>query len=207
MKMTKKKVFVVALAVCLVAIISMGTLAWFTATGTVDNKFQVSTATGEQYADFKLEIFETKVLPDGTLGTDEVNANEYTHIAPGDELDKDPTVRNAGQYDMWVRINVTLDNYTTWEDVFGQGYDFSTILTGVSAEWTLDATSVGTNTLVFYKNTVLAPTEESTLFTGVKIPTEFTVENMPTEFNLKVVGEAIQAANTGTTAQQAFLNF
>ena len=204
MKMTKKKVFVVALAVCLIAILSMGTLAWFTATGTVDNKFHVTTEQGEQYADFKLEIFET----DAELGTGEVDENEYFHIAPGDELSKDPTVRNAGQYDMWVRISVELDEYAAWEAALGADYDLSAILLNVNtAEWTLDTTTVGTNKLVFYKNTVLAPTEESTLFEGVKIPEGFEVDNMPTDFNLKVVGEAIQAAHTGTTAQEAFTKF
>ena len=37
MKMTKKKVFIAALAICLVAIVSMGTLAWFTASDYVTN--------------------------------------------------------------------------------------------------------------------------------------------------------------------------
>ena len=37
MKMTKKKVFVAALAICLIAIISMGTLAWCNATDDITN--------------------------------------------------------------------------------------------------------------------------------------------------------------------------
>ena len=44
MKLTKKKVFVAALAVCLVAILSMGSLAWFSAQDEVDNKFMIATS-------------------------------------------------------------------------------------------------------------------------------------------------------------------
>jgi len=36
------------------------------------------------------------------------------------------------------------------------------------------------------------------------VPGEFTVENIPTEFKLTIVGEAIQADNTGATAEEAF---
>ena len=60
MKMTKKKVFVASLAVCLVAVLSMGTLAWFTATDSVENIFQVSTETGATDADFELTLFESE---------------------------------------------------------------------------------------------------------------------------------------------------
>ena len=68
MKLTKKKVFVAALALSLIAIISVGTLAWFQATDEVTNYFQVSTDDETQKPDFKLDLFEHNVLPDGTLG-------------------------------------------------------------------------------------------------------------------------------------------
>ena len=205
MKMTKKKVFVTALALCLVAIISMGTLAWFTATDEVENIFKVSTDDETQKPDFKLDLFEHKLEEDGTLGEDEVDGNTYNHIAHGAELPKDPTVRNDGAYDMWVRVKVTLDDYAAWEEIMGEDYDFYDILTGVSSDWALDSATIGTDTLVFYKNTELVAGATSTLFTGVEIPgEEFTVDNMPTEFSLKLVAEAIQSDNTGDSAKAAF---
>ena len=205
MKMTKKKVFVTALAISLVAIISMGTLAWFQASDTVENIFKVSTDDATQKPDFKLDLFEHDLLPDGTLGTNEVEKNTYTKIAPGDALAKDPTVRNGGQYDQWVRISVTLKDYAAWEAILGNGYDFSAVLTGVSTDWSLDSSTVGTDTLVFYKDSPLTVGSTSTLFTGVEIPgKEFTVDNMPTEFTLTIVADAIQSDNTGSSAQAAF---
>lgn len=208
MKMTKKKVFVAALAVCLVAILSLGTLAWFTATDEVENVFKVSTDSQTQKPDFKLDLFEHELLADGSLGNNEVETNTYTNVAPGDPLPKDPTVRNDGQYDMWVRISVTLEDYAAWEAILGNDYDFSEILTGVSTDWSLDRSTVGTDTLVYYKDAELAVGDTSTLFTGVTIPgEEFTVDNMPTQFNLKLVADAIQSDNTGTNAQSAFVNY
>ena len=204
MKMTKKKVFVAALAVCLVAILSLGTLAWFTATDEVDNIFKVSTDS-EQKPDFKLDLFEHKANEDGKIDDTEVEANTYNNVAPGNQLFKDPTVRNDGQYDMWVRISVTLDDYAAWEAILGDGYDFSAILTGVSTDWSLDRSTIGTDTLVYYKDAELAVGDTSTLFTGVAIPgEEFTVTNMPTEFNLTIVADAIQSDNTGNSAKAAF---
>ena len=208
MKLTKKKVLVAALALCLVAILSMGTLAWFQATDSVDNYFKVTTDDQTQKPDFKLEIFGHKLLPDGTLGTDEVDTNTYTHVAPGAPLAKDPTVRNGGQYDQWVRISVTLNDYAAWEAILGTGYDFSALFTGLNADWTLDNNTIGTSKLVFYKNTKLTAGSTSTLFTGIKLPgEEFKVDNMPTSFGLNLVADAIQADNTGDSAQYAFANY
>ena len=45
MKLTKKKVFVAALAICLIAILSFGTLAWFSAGDSVKNEFYVADST------------------------------------------------------------------------------------------------------------------------------------------------------------------
>lgn len=203
----KKKVFVIALAVCLVAIISMGSLAWFQYTDKVTNIFKVSTD-GEQNPDFKLDLFEHEADENGIISSTEVEENTYENITPGDSLYKDPTVRNVGQYDQWVRISITLDDYAAWEEILGDGYDFSAIFTGVSADWSLDRSTVGTDTLVYYKNTPLAVGNASTLFTGVEIPgEEFTVENMPTEFELNMVADAIQSDNTGTSAQSTFADY
>ena len=46
MKMNKKKVFTLALAVCLIAILSMSTLAWFNDSDTIVNEFMTSDSNG-----------------------------------------------------------------------------------------------------------------------------------------------------------------
>lgn len=211
MKMTKKKVFVAALAICLIAIISMGTLAWFTADDKVENIFKVSTDSQTQKPDFKLDLFEHEANENGKVSDTEVAANTYNNVAPGDVLHKDPTVRNDGQYDMWVRVKVTLTDYDKWQAVLGTGYDFRNVLGNVSTDWSFDTivtdATAKTLTLVYYKDAKLAVGETSTLFGNVNVPTEFTVDNIPTEFNLDIVAEAIQYDNTGNSAKAAFASY
>ena len=210
MKLTKKKVFVTALALCLVAIISVGTLAWFQATDEVTNHFQVSTDS-EQKPDFKIELFEHEADEDGKISDTEVKTNTQDNVAPGDKLYKDPTVRNAGQYDQWVRVRVTLNDYDKWQAVLGTGFDFRTLF-NVSTAWSFDTIitddAAKTLTLVYYLDSKLTVGSTSAaLFDTVSIPSEFTVDNMPTSFDLHIVADALQADNTGTNAKSAFESY
>ena len=215
MKMTKKKVFVVALAICLLAVLSVGTLAWFTDKDEVDNYFQVSTDQAQK-PNFRITLYETEVDPttnqfgdaNGNGVIDKVKGNTYTNILPGDVLPKDPTVRNDGQYDQWVRIKVTLNDYDKWQAALGTDFDFRTLFS-VSTSWSFDTIITNetdkTLTLVYYLDSKLTVGSTSdALFDTVTIPSDFTVDNMPTDFNLKIVAEALQAEHTGTDAKSAF---
>ena len=65
MKLTKKKVLVAAIAICLVATLSMGTLAWFSATDSITNKFPIA----DSLTSFEIDVWE--IVPDGIdEGTD-----------------------------------------------------------------------------------------------------------------------------------------
>ena len=88
MKMTKKKVFAAALAVCLVAILSMSTLAWFSAQDTVKNEFFVADSTDTDKNDiFSVDVLE-RVDTDGNGVYDATlsspNGFDYKDILPGD---------------------------------------------------------------------------------------------------------------------------
>lgn len=207
MKMNKKKVLVAALAVALVAILSVGTLAWFTASDSVVNYFQVSTDDETQLPDFKLDLFEHEFNGEELNPNVEVEQNYYKGIAPGDVLPKDPTVRNDGQYDQWVRVTIDLVNYDKWEAVLGKGFDFSKYFVDFNSDWVVDTDTIGTDTMVFYLNKKLPAGKESNIFGAFAIPSQFTVENMPTEFKMGIVAEAIQADNTGDSAEYAFANY
>ena len=73
MKMTKKKVFVAALAICLIAIISMGTLAWFNATDDITNNFKVATDENDTDPTFSVKVSETDLSKQVSRGS----AGEY----------------------------------------------------------------------------------------------------------------------------------
>jgi len=215
MNMTKKKVFVAALAISLVAIISMGTLAWFNASDELTNKFMIADSDGDGTPDFKVDVFETN--PD--TGDKDQDGITYDAIAPGDILDKDPTVYNLGDYDQWIRVSVTFDEWNTINDAcVNQGItnDLRTWfrLSFNSSEWIAadnETAYVGdTVTYVYYLNHKLEPGKSAVLFENVFIPGEFEQDDMTfasNDFSINIKAEALQADNTGDNAMDAFFKY
>lgn len=218
MKMTKKKVFVAALAVCLVAILSLGTLAWFNATDSVENKFMITDSETDADKVFSVELYETKVDENGkpVVPAETTKSNTYDDIAPGDVLSKDPTVENTGKYDQWIRVNVTLSNATNWQSIFTycgftqleeifQGYERDVWQSEGNDQPVIDATN-DTMTFTYYLKDKLTPGDTATLFTAVKIPEKIDQHEIVyiNEFELDIVAEALQADNTGDNAKAAF---
>ena len=217
--MNKKKVFVLALAVCLIAILSFSTLAWFTDTDEVTNKFHVATSTGNPDDIFSIDVME-KIDTDGdgiidaTVDVGDVpdGGFDYADIYPSAELVKQPIAVNTGAYDQYVRMLVTVDK--EWDTLVGG--DLTATLKGFDANvWTFDGKTEanGKVTYTYYLNRVLphsdtANTGRETLFTHVIIPAELTQEDMATlqngMFTMDIVAEAVQADNTGDNAKDAF---
>jgi len=211
MKMTKKKVFVTALAICLIAIISMGTLAWFNASDSITNEFKIADSDGDGTPDFSVDVWENDPADPNVKDQDGVT---YTDIAPGDKLAKNPTVENTGDYDQWIRVYVTFDDWAVIEAACqnqGISSDVRTWLDVDATAWTADnnATVVANNTVtyVYYLNSKLAKDQTAVLFNNVTIPGDFEQEDMKFtsgNFTITVKAEALQADNTGDTAQAAF---
>lgn len=211
----KRKTLIVAVAVCLAAILAFGTLAYFSANDNVTNKFMVTSYDPDHELTpdklFSVDVYETD--EDGNK-TD--TGRTYEDIAPGSVLSKDPTVQNTGKYSQYVRVNVTVTNATAWQaacakhnitnltDIFKGFEDDLWTLAGVSSDPTAD-----TLTYSYYYNGVLAPEKSVTLFTQVVIPTAFDQDDMATlqYFELNVSADAIQSVNTGDSAEYAFTNY
>ena len=219
MKLNKKKVFVAALAVCLVAIISMGTLAWFSDSDFVKNDFMItdSTVTNPDEV-FSVDIYETKVDEDGNVvndanGNPETTdaGNTYKNIAPGDVLTKDPTVKNTGTYNQWVRVKVTLTNAENWLALFKKyNLTLNDLFTNIDSDaWVgvEDYTITGgAMTFTYFLKDQLAPNQTVTLFDKVTIPEIFDQTDIYAvkEFALTFVAEAVQVENTKDNAVDAF---
>ena len=205
--MSKRKILVAALAICLVAILSMGSLAWFNATDKVTNTFMFDDTDNDGTPDFEIEVFETK--PDGT----EVDALDFEDIAPNAKLPKDPTVRNKGDYDMYARLIVTVSDGQAWMDAAekyslteaGKEYTVFETMIDKSAKWqrygnasTYDS-ATDTLVYVYYYDEVIAEKGgvSDPLFTTVTIPKELQTEDMTFDgdFTVDVKGDAIQVAN------------
>ena len=202
MKMNKKQVFTLALAVCLIAILSMGSLAWFSDEDSIKNDFMIA-GSDDDTAD---EIFSVDVWENTPDGDKDQDGYEYKDILPGDELKKEVYVENTGYYSQYIRVTVTVNNADAWIAALGNGYDLGTIFEGHDETlWTrLEVgTYNGTNntyTMVYYLNKTLAANETACLFETVKIPSQLTQQDMVfvgAGFELTVVADAVQTENLG----------
>lgn len=111
MKFNKKKVLVVAVCISLVAIMSMGTLAWFTDSDSVTNQFMIADS-DDTTAD---AVFSVTVTEDtSTDGEETADGRDYADVLPGDTLSKVPVVTNTGYYDQYIRVIIDVKNYSKW---------------------------------------------------------------------------------------------
>jgi len=219
LRLSKKKVLVSALAVSLIAILSLGTLAWFNATDTVTNEFKIADSDGDSSPDFSVDVWENDPTSADPTAKDQDGVT-YEHIAPGDVLAKNPTVENTGDYDQWIRVYVTFDEWAKIEaacDNQGITKDLRTWLDVDSTAWTADgnATEIKDNkvTYVYYYNYKLTADDAANtavFFNNVSIPGEFEKADMEFtsgNFTISVKAEALQADNTGDNAKDAFATY
>ncbi len=209
--MKKTRGITLAVAICLVAILALGSLAYFTDSKTVTNEFKVA-STGEDTPTAD-ELFSIALYETNADGEQETEGITYENIAPGDVLDKDPTVENTGLYSQWVRVSVTISDATAWKEAMGDA-DVISVMNVDTANWTSagdaeEDEEADTITYVFYYNSVLEAGETATLFTAVTIPTYFEADDMValSSFTISIVADAIQSQNTGDSAEFAFTNY
>ena len=202
--MTKKKLFVAAVAVSLIAILSLGTLAWFTDSKSVTNNFYVATSDLDD-AD---EVFSVALT--------ETEAGPYNDVLPGDTLAKNPTVQNTGYYDQYIRVTMTITKANEFIEYIAGGDSTlrSDVFVGFDAtQWespdnfagVLDATK---NEIVYtlYYNGILESEETVTVFTAVNMSEDLTRDEAAafnsgatgeTSFDITLVADAVQTENVG----------
>ena len=205
--------FVSALAICLIAIISMGTLAWFNAQDEVTNKFMIA----DSDDDTPDEIFSVDVWENTPDGEKDQDGYEYTDILPGDTLKKEARVENTGYYDQYVRVTVTISDAQAWIAALGADFNVADVFDGfVAADWNHiwnnmnGATTIPENFVyvMYYKN-IVKPGDVINVFNNVKIPTSLTREEAVAfggNFDITVKAEAVQTENVvpeGTAAADA----
>ncbi len=211
--MTKKKVFVIALAVALVAILSMGTLAWFTGTDSVTNNFLIADSNDDGVADFSVDVKESD--DEGATWTD--GGLEFSNILPGETVSKLAVVKNTSSnaaYSQYIRVTVKVVGAPQWTSAV-LGADLKNSLGIDETVWTVASTTYDdatkTNTMVLYLNDVLAQDASVTVFEEVEIPSAFvndanSVLNLA-DFSITVQADAIQSENLGLTTPGAAAAF
>ena len=200
--MNKKKTFVLAVLVILVAMISTSTLAWFTATGKVDNEFLIAGSEDNGNADkiFSIDVYE---FVDGVKEEE----HTYVNILPGANLSKDVYVENTGAYDQYVRVEVTISDKKAWLDAAEKyGFAVTDVLVGYNPElWThiwhkiADENAEEIVYVMFYKYE-LKPGNSINVFDSVLIPTQLTQEDavkFGKSFTIDVEAVAVQTENVG----------
>ena len=201
MKLTKKKVFLAAIAICLVAILSMGTLAWFSGSDEVVNNFYVADS-DDDTAD---EIFSVDVWENTPDGDNDQDGYEYQEILPGDTLKKEVRVENTGYYAQYVRVIVTISDAEAWINALGSDFNVATVFDGFDiTKWNHIWNNMNGNTIpeniiytMYYKDIVEAG-EVIEVFDNIIIPTSLTREQallFGEGFDITVKAEAVQTEN------------
>ena len=198
MKLNKKKVFVTALAVSMIAILSVGSLAWFSASDKVVNEFFVADSEDDTPEEiFSVDVWEyTENSP-----TEKVPAGDtYANVLPGDTLKKEPHVANTGHYDQYIRVIVEISDATAWINAVGMDIEMAEVFVGFDeTQWnniSMDANGeTDTITYVLYYKDVLTSGKDITLFTDVKIPESLTqaqAAEFDGGFTINVRAQAVQ---------------
>ncbi len=210
MQFTKKKVVAAALAICLIAVGSMGTLAWFSDTDAVTNEFMVAgSESGDPDDIFSVDVWEDL---DGNGVKDEGNG-QFDKILPGDVLDKVVHVENTGSYDEYIRVKITVTDAAIWQDV----YDANMVPVTEFVDINLDALyGVGSylegDNFVYYLyyNDILSHEDGNDLivFEHAYIAEQLTREQAAKladgKFEITITADAVQTANVGENVYEAF---
>lgn len=170
----KKKVTMIAVLAIMIAIVSLGSLAFFTASRTAANVIRTGSIAIQ--------------LNDKTAeGTDFVSADG---VMPGDAVSKVVSVTNIGENAAWVRIKLT--------NTAPEGLSFDDITLDIdSAKWTRQGDW-------YYCNASVEPgATTSNLFTTVTFSEHLTNAYQSKTFNIDVIAEAVQTANNGASALAA----
>lgn len=214
--MSRKKILTIASVFCMSALAAGVTLAYFTDTDEVTNRFVTQ-------GSFDIQILE-KESDDGTFvdEDDPSGGIEYKNFLPGQRLQKEPFVKNEGSYDEWVRVKVIVPRWSVWKNAFErhgipnvgpETFSEKVLCEYNTEDWErsgyIEDASNDTLIIKFYLKSKLEPKKESScVFHYVKIPPEFDAEDLKEDvlgkFDIKLVAEALQADNTGTNAIEAF---
>ena len=178
----RKRLAVIAACVCGAAILTGGTLAYFTAEETAYNVITTGT----------LDL----ILHDETTGGEPFPEEGIHDVVPGNVVDKVVYIENGGTVDFYTRIS--LDKIIEAAE-------------GVAAELNFDHITLDINTAnwteqdgFYYYNEALAPGEKTEpLFTTVTFEKEMGNDYMNAYVEIDVNTQAVQSKNNGETPFEA----
>ena len=177
----KKRMLTAALALCCLAVLATGTLAYFTAEETAQNVITMGA--------LKMDLVELDA--DGQPWTDVEN------IVPGMEVTKEAFVQNTGTVDFYTRVKIT----KSFEPA--QGDELPELKTGLveldlGEDWKL-----GEDGFYYYEESVKPGEETEPLFTTVTFSTKMGNEYQNVKVIIDLDAQAVQSRNNGESALEA----
>ena len=178
----KKRMLTAALALCCLAVLATGTLAYFTAEETAKNVITMGS--------LKMELVELN--EEGKPWTNVEN------IVPGMEVTKEAFVKNTGTVDFYTRVKIT----KTFVPAQGEGKpELNTKLVRLDINekyW-----EPGNDGFYYYKKPVAPGEETKPLFTTVTFSTEMGNEYQNVKVIIDLDAQAVQSRNNGDSATKA----
>lgn len=184
MDKNKRRIFVLALVVCCLAMAVTGSLAYYTASEQAHNVITSGSVA--------IELQELMTDPADPAAL--IPFEDAEGVMPGAEISKIVQVENTGSADAWVRIS--LEKAIA---LVGEGEaDLSLLVLDLNEEdWTEQDG-------YYYYNTALKPGETTTpLFTTVTFAAAMGNEYQNSTATIDVSAQAVQTANNGETALEA----
>lgn len=178
----KKRMLTAALALCCLAVLATGTLAYFTAEETAQNVITMGS--------LKMELVELN--EEGKPWTNVEN------IVPGMEVTKEAFVKNTGTVDFYTRVKIT----KTFVPAQGEEKpELNTKLVRLDINekyW-----EPGNDGFYYYKKPVAPGEETKPLFTTVTFSTEMGNEYQNVKAIIDLDAQAVQSRNNGDSATKA----
>lgn len=215
-----KKLFTLALVILLIAILSIGTLAWFSATESVTNTFYIGAAPGvggddpDEKPPFGFNVFGQRQDTEHDPEYYEF-INTYNNVLPASVLDKKVYFHNTGVYDQWVRLHLIFSDGAAWKNAIQKGAAYAHVdevtfitehlLGGLNENLLLEDPFVSydlfgttdTLTLTFYYKDMITTDAHFLIMDTLTIPGILNNEDMaafgPNGFTIQFRGDALQA--------------
>lgn len=178
----KKRMLTAALALCCLAVLATGTLAYFTAEETAQNVITMGS--------LKMELIELD--EDGESWTDVEN------IVPGMEVTKEAFVKNTGTVYFYTRVKITKTFVPAQGDEMPE-LDTDLVRLDINEKY-WEPENDG---FYYYKKPVAPGEETKPLFTTVTFSTEMGNEYQNVKVIIDLDAQAVQSRNNGERALEA----
>ena len=177
----KKRMLTAALALCCLAVLATGTLAYFTAEETAQNVITMGS--------LKMELVE--------LNEDGKPWEDVENIVPGMEVTKKAYVENNGTVYFYTRVKIT-KSFVNEQGEKLPDLNTDLVELDLGEDWELDEDG-----FYYYEESVKPGEETEPLFTTVTFSTKMGNEYQNVKVIIDLDAQAVQSRNNGESALEA----